>query len=375
MRECDDVNRNNKDDICKAVNRKDGLSGQVKFYASECGSEGTGYEPPVLVLRLDTPVIVYQDYIIIDRFVYYIFREVFAQPKQTPKLRVLIHQHLNISTTNKRFVVVKRRLSVLTTLANIKGLNLTNLFIMPTANEIAAKQAEEAAKKAAEEARKAAEEAANNGGADENLSASAKTREQIIAEMKANDANFIARVTINGINASERVAENGHEYNNLMLLLNKPVKASISQKDGSRQMGFTQSLQVSEYQLTALMRRHPFYGRFVSMIENAIAAGMPEPFFCGMEIQILAEFVPAGVVASNPFTRNANEYGVKDYDRYIYHVIEVYEPTDVMLLEEYKAMAIELRKMMLDEIKAAKAAKVQRASLLASIASTAENSF
>lgn len=238
---------------------------------------------------------------------------------------------------------------------------------MPTANEIAAKQAEKA--------RKAAEEAANNGSADENLSASAKTREQIIAEMKANDANFIAHVTINGINASERVAENGHEYNNLMLLLNKPVKASISQKDGSRQMGFTQSLQVSEYQLTALMRRHPFYGRFVSMIENAIAAGMPEPFFCGMEIQILAEFVPAGVVASNPFTRNVNEYGVKDYDRYIYHVIEVYEPTDAMLLEEYKAMAIELRKIMLDEIKAAKAAKVQRASLLASIASAAENSF
>lgn len=237
-----------------------------------------------------------------------------------------------------------------------------------TEKEIAAKQAEELAKKAAEEA-------ANNGSTDENLSTSAKTREQIIAEMKANDANFIARVTINGINASERVAENGHEYNNLMLLLNKPVKASISQKDGRRQMGFTQSLQVSEYQLTALMRRHPFYGRFVSMVENAIAAGIPEPFFCGMEIQILAEFVPAGVVASNPFTRNLNEYGVKEYDRYIYHVIEVYEPTDVMLLEEYKAMGIELRKMMLDEIKAAKAAKMQRASLLASIASTSETPF
>lgn len=255
-----------------------------------------------------------------------------------------------------------------------------------SAKEIAAKQAEELAKKAAKEAKKVAEEAAketkkvaeeaaNNGSTDENLSTSTKTREQIIAEMKANDANFIARVTINGINASERVAENGHEYNNLMLLLNKPVKASILQKDGSRQMGFTQSLQVSEYQLTALMRRHPFYGRFVNMVENAIAAGMPEPFFCGMEIQILAEFVPAGIVAYNPFTRNANEYGVKEYDRYIYHVIEVYEPTDIMLLEEYKAMAIELRKMMLDEIKAAKAAKVQRASLLASIASATESPF
>ena len=207
------------------------------------------------------------------------------------------------------------------------------------------------------------------------VATTAKTRDEIINEMKANDANFVIRVTINGINASERVAENGHEYNNLMLLLNKPVKASISQKDGSRQIGFTQSLQVSEYQLTALMRRHPFYGRFVAMVENAIAAGMPEPFFCGMEIQILAEFVPAGAVASNPFTRNTNEYGVKDYDRYIYHVIEVYEPTDAMLLEEYRAMAIELRKMMLDEIKAAKAAKVQRASLLASIASSSDNPF
>ena len=322
----------------------------------------------MLALRLDTPVIVYWDYIILDRLVDYIFREVFTTTNETPKLRVLIHQHLNISTLNKRFDVDKRRLSVLDAFANIRGLNLTNLFCLMNAKEIAAKQAEEAAKKAAEEA-------ANNGSDDENVATSAKTRDQIIAEMKANDANFVVRLTINGINASERVAENGHEYNNLMLLINKPVKASISQKDGSRQMGFTQSLQVSEYQLTALMRRHPFYGRFVTMVENAIAAGMPEPFFCGMEIQILAEFVPAGAVASNPFTRNSNEYGVKDYDRYIYHVIEVYEPTDVMLLEEYRAMAIELRKMMLEEIKAAKAAKVQRASLLASIASSSENPF
>lgn len=91
-----------------------------KICMRECGSEGTGYEPPVLVLRLDTPVIVYQNYIILDRLVDYIFREVFAQPKQTPKLRVLIHQHLNISTMNKRFVVVKRMLSAFHALANIR---------------------------------------------------------------------------------------------------------------------------------------------------------------------------------------------------------------------------------------------------------------
>ena len=86
----------------------------------ECDSEGTGYEPPVLALRLDTPVIVYWDYIIFDRLVDYIFREVFTTTNETPKLRVLIHQHLNISTMNKRFVVVKRILSAFHALANIR---------------------------------------------------------------------------------------------------------------------------------------------------------------------------------------------------------------------------------------------------------------
>lgn len=87
---------------------------------NKCHAEGTGYEPPVLALRLDTPVIVYWDYIILDRFVDYIFREVFTITNETPKLRVLIHQHLNISTTNKRFVVVKRMLSAFHALANIR---------------------------------------------------------------------------------------------------------------------------------------------------------------------------------------------------------------------------------------------------------------
>lgn len=98
------------------------LNDKVKFYIRECDAEGTGCEPPVLALRLDTPVIVYWDYIILDRLVDYIFREVFTTTNETPKLRVLIHQHLNISTTNKRFIVDKRRLSVLATLANIRGL-------------------------------------------------------------------------------------------------------------------------------------------------------------------------------------------------------------------------------------------------------------
>lgn len=105
---CDDEEENGKGDVYR------------KFYVRECDAEGTGYKPPVLALRLDTPVIVYWDYIILDRLVDYIFREVFTTTNETPKLRVLIHQHLNISTMNKRFVVVKRMLSAFHALANIR---------------------------------------------------------------------------------------------------------------------------------------------------------------------------------------------------------------------------------------------------------------
>lgn len=115
---CDDEEENGKGDVYR------------KFYVRECDAEGTGYEPPVLALRLDTPVIVYWDYIILDRLVDYIFREVFTTTNETPKLRVLIHQHLNISTLNKRFNVDKRRLSVLDAFANIRGLNLTIYFVL-----------------------------------------------------------------------------------------------------------------------------------------------------------------------------------------------------------------------------------------------------
>lgn len=64
--------------FCKGVNRKGGLGKWAKIYMREGDAEGTGYEPPALALRLDTPVIVYWDYIILDKLVDYIFREVFA---------------------------------------------------------------------------------------------------------------------------------------------------------------------------------------------------------------------------------------------------------------------------------------------------------
>lgn len=77
-----DYKENKGENIHK--NAKENISGYeredvyIKICMRECDAEGTGYEPLVLALRLDTPVIVYWDYIILDRLVDYIFREVFA---------------------------------------------------------------------------------------------------------------------------------------------------------------------------------------------------------------------------------------------------------------------------------------------------------
>ena len=171
----------------------------------------------------------------------------------------------------------------------------------------------------------------------------------------------------------ERQGSTGQPYNVFTLLIDKGVKAAVKTADGGREMGITQAIQVSYYQLSQLMRRHNFYSRFVGMVDNAVAVGMAEGFFCGMQIEIIGEFVAAGVVGTNPFTRNAHDYNVKDYDRYVYHVVNVFEPKDALLLEEYRAAAVENRRMLMEQIRAQKLAAMQRKNLLASANLNAED--
>lgn len=53
----DEKDRNEKDRNDANDDKKENI--YKKIYASNCHAEGTGCKPPVLALRLDTPVIVY----------------------------------------------------------------------------------------------------------------------------------------------------------------------------------------------------------------------------------------------------------------------------------------------------------------------------
>ena len=225
----------------------------------------------------------------------------------------------------------------------------------------------EQATNVAEEAKtNVAEEAKTNEVVNEVANITVQGRDAVIKALKTNPNNFVQVVTIQGLTIEERQGSTGQPYNVFTLLIDKGVKAAVKTADAGREMGITQAIQVSYYQLSQLMRRHTFYSRFVGMIDNAVAVGMAENFFCGMQIEIIGEFVAAGVVGTNPFTRNAHDYNVKDYDRYIYHVVNVFEPKDALLLEEYRAAAVENRRMLMEQIRAQKLAAMQRKNLLAS---------
>ena len=225
-----------------------------------------------------------------------------------------------------------------------------------------------------EQATKVAEETKTNEVVNEVANASTiQGRDAVIKALKTNPNNFVQVVTIQGLTIEERQGSTGQPYNVFTLLIDKGVKAAVKTADGGREMGITQAIQVSYYQLSQLMRRHSFYSRFVGMVDNAVAVGMAEGFFCGMQIEIIGEFVAAGVVGTNPFTRNAHDYNVKDYDRYVYHVVNVFEPKDTLLLEEYRAAAVENRRMLMEQIRAQKLAAMQRKNLLASANLNAED--
>lgn len=110
-----------------------------------------------------------------------------------------------------------------------------------------------------EQVTKVAEETKTNGVVNEVANASTlQGRDAVIKALKTNSNNFVQVVTIQGLTIEERQGNTGQPYNVFTLLIDKGVKAAVKTADGGREMGITQAIQVSYYQLSQLMRRHSF---------------------------------------------------------------------------------------------------------------------
>lgn len=201
----------------------------------------------------------------------------------------------------------------------------------------------------------------------------AETIEAIIARMCRDGKSKVVTTAITAIDCEERTANNGSKYINAFVNLETPVIGSQKLADGTYRLGLLGAIQFPFNSLLLVMRKHRFYGKFVTSIEEAAAVNMVADYFAGVDIRVFCQFVAAGEVARNPFTRSATEYEVADHDRYVYHIVGIEQPIDPFVLDEYRNLIAVQRQQRADAIAAARQAKASTANLLA--AATTVNDF
>ena len=201
----------------------------------------------------------------------------------------------------------------------------------------------------------------------------AETIEAIVARMCRDGKSKVITTAITAIDCEERTAKNGSKYINAFVNLETPVLGSQKLADSTYRLGLLGAIQFPFNSLLLVMRKHRFYGKFVASIEEAAAVNMVADYLAGVDIRVFCQFVAAGEVAHNPFTRSATEYEVADHDRYVYHIVGIEQPTDPLVLDEYRNLIAVQRQQRADAIAAARQAKASTANLLA--AATTANDF
>ena len=200
----------------------------------------------------------------------------------------------------------------------------------------------------------------------------AETIEAIVARLCRDGKSKVVKTAITAVDVEERTAKNGSKYLNAFVNLETPVIGSQKMSDGTYRLGLLGAIQFPFNSLLLVMRKHRFYGKFVVSLEEAAQVNMVADYLAGVEISVFCQFVAAGEVAHNPFTRNATDYDVADHDRYVYHIVGIEVPTDPIVVDEYRNLIAEQRARRADAIAAKRKAAATTANLL-SAATTADD--
>lgn len=210
---------------------------------------------------------------------------------------------------------------------------------------------------------------------DNQSSAQVETINDVVRRICTDGHSYVMTTVITNIDCQERTGRNGKSYLNAFVTIASPVKGAQSMPDGTHRMGMLGAIQVPFNQILLVMRKDKFYGRFVNYVGEAAEAGFASMYLTGVAVKVLCQFVPAGVQDRNPFTRKDNLYNVVDYDRYVYHIVgieqlvDIEHPTDPVLVGAYNALI----KQMMDDARAAVAAKREAKAKAASFVATAMN--
>lgn len=204
---------------------------------------------------------------------------------------------------------------------------------------------------------------------DNQSSTQVETINDVVKRICTDGHSYVMTTVITNIDCQERTGRNGNSYLNAFVTIASPVKGAQSMPDGTHRMGMLGAIQMPFNQILLVMRKDKFYGRFVNYIGEAAEAGFASMYLTGVAVKVLCQFVPAGVQDRNPFTRKDNLYNVVDYDRYVYHIVGIEQPTDHVLVGAYNVLI----KQIMDDARAAIAAKREAKAKAASFVATAMN--
>lgn len=204
---------------------------------------------------------------------------------------------------------------------------------------------------------------------DNQSSAQVETINDIVKRICTDGHSYVMNTIITNIDCQERTGRNGKSYLNAFVTISNPVKGAQSMPDGTYRIGMLGAIQTPFNQVLLVMRKDKFYGRFVNYIAEAAEAGFASMYLTGVNISILCQFVAAGIQERNPFTRKDNLYNVVDYDRYVYHIIGIEQPSDAVTVSAYNTLI----KQIMDDARAAIAAKREAKAKAASFVATAMN--
>nr|UWD69798.1 MAG: hypothetical protein [Bacteriophage sp.] len=204
---------------------------------------------------------------------------------------------------------------------------------------------------------------------DNQSSAQVETIDDIVRRICTDGYSYVMTTVITNIDCQERTGRNGNSYLNAFVTIASPIKGAQSMPDGTHRMGMLGAIQMPFNQILLVMRKDKFYGRFVNYVGEVAEAGFASMYLTGVAVKVLCQFVPAGVQDRNPFTRKDNLYNVVDYDRYVYHIVGIEQPTDPVLVGAYNVLI----KQIMDDARAAIAAKREAKAKAASFVTTEMN--
>jgi hypothetical protein len=202
---------------------------------------------------------------------------------------------------------------------------------------------------------------------DNQSSTQVETIDDVVRRICTDGHSYVMTTVITNIDCQERTGRNGKSYLNAFVTIASPVKGAQSMPDGTHRMGMLGAIQTPFNQILLVMRKDKFYGRFVNYVGEAAEAGFASMYLTGVAVKVLCQFVPAGVQDRNPFTRKDNLYNVVDYDRYVYHIVGIEQPTDPVLVGAYNVLI----KQIMEDARAAIAAKREAKAKAASFVATA----